>query len=209
MFMFKLPTQFTNLYFTNSQVPRKFQALTGFTLAELLICLAILGTIATFTIPKVIASQQSGKNNAIIHETAAMLSEAYQLYKYKNTLTTGTLSTDFTQYMNYVKVETGINMDDTPAGTTVPCGTYYCLRLHNGAIMSTQLGGESFNGTNTTNGVIFLVDPDGQANSVKAVLMAVMYDGRVVSQGTCNGSIVSTVYTYPCNPSRDPSWFKW
>ena len=60
----------------------------GFTLAELLIALAILGVIATFAIPKVLNSQQDGKLNAIGKETAAALSEAYQVYRLNSTVTT-------------------------------------------------------------------------------------------------------------------------
>jgi prepilin-type N-terminal cleavage/methylation domain-containing protein len=51
----------------------------GFTLAELLIALAILGIIATFVIPKIISSQQSGKKQAIFKETIGALSEATYL----------------------------------------------------------------------------------------------------------------------------------
>ncbi len=36
----------------------------GFTLAELLMALAILGVIATFTIPKILGAQQSSSSNA-------------------------------------------------------------------------------------------------------------------------------------------------
>lgn len=50
--------------------------LTGFTLAELLIALLILGEIATFTIPKILASQQNGQRKAVFKETLATISEA-------------------------------------------------------------------------------------------------------------------------------------
>ncbi|MBL8031855.1 MAG: prepilin-type N-terminal cleavage/methylation domain-containing protein [Candidatus Doudnabacteria bacterium] len=40
----------------------------GFTLAELLIALVILGVIATFTIPKVLYANQNTKYNAIAKE---------------------------------------------------------------------------------------------------------------------------------------------
>lgn len=47
----------------------------GFTLAELLIALTILGVIATFTIPKILSSQQDGKLKAIAKETAAAMEQ--------------------------------------------------------------------------------------------------------------------------------------
>lgn len=54
----------------------------AFSLAELLIALAILGVIATFTIPKILHSQQSSKKRAILQETlstlAALTAEAWQ-----------------------------------------------------------------------------------------------------------------------------------
>jgi prepilin-type N-terminal cleavage/methylation domain-containing protein len=48
----------------------------GFTLAELLIALAILGIIATFTIPKVLSSQNNAKRNALFREAIAALNVA-------------------------------------------------------------------------------------------------------------------------------------
>jgi prepilin-type N-terminal cleavage/methylation domain-containing protein len=53
--------------------------LIGFTLAELLIALTILGEIAAFTIPKIISSQQNGQKRAVTKEMIAMFSAAYQL----------------------------------------------------------------------------------------------------------------------------------
>lgn len=48
----------------------------GFTLAELLIALAIMGVIATFTIPKVLSSQNNAKKNALFREAIAALNDA-------------------------------------------------------------------------------------------------------------------------------------
>lgn len=53
---------------------------TGFTLAELLIALGILGLIAIFMIPKLLNSSQSGQKTAVFKETIAALSEATHLF---------------------------------------------------------------------------------------------------------------------------------
>ena len=47
----------------------------GFTLSELLIALAILGLIATFTIPKVLQSVEQNNRDAVFKETLAALSD--------------------------------------------------------------------------------------------------------------------------------------
>lgn len=52
----------------------------AFTLAELLIALAILGVIATFTIPKILATQQTQQYNAIAKDDIHMIVGAYQQY---------------------------------------------------------------------------------------------------------------------------------
>ena len=53
--------------------------LLGFTLSELLIALAILGLIATFTIPKVLTSLGNNSKNSIFKETFSIISQvSYQ-----------------------------------------------------------------------------------------------------------------------------------
>lgn len=47
----------------------------GFSLAELLVALLILGQISVFTIPKVLQAQQNAEMKSILKETVAMLSQ--------------------------------------------------------------------------------------------------------------------------------------
>lgn len=85
----------------------------GFTLAELLISLAILAEIATFTIPKVLTSQQNGKYNAAAKEAASMVSAASQQLQYTGTVSASTTGSELTPYLNYVKYDTsGTQVDD-------------------------------------------------------------------------------------------------
>jgi prepilin-type N-terminal cleavage/methylation domain-containing protein len=109
----------------------------AFTLAELLIALAILGVIATFTIPKVLQSQQDSKKTAIFKETIAAIAGVVQ-----SSLLTGD-GPPRTQYMwplfqkhlNYIKHCTtdaiaegcwidrsGSSMDDNNEGYVLPNG---------------------------------------------------------------------------------------
>jgi prepilin-type N-terminal cleavage/methylation domain-containing protein len=114
----------------------------GFTLVELLIALIILGEIATFTIPKVISSQQNGRFNAVAKEVAAMASNAYQQLQLSNGASTNTTVGDLTPYMNYVAFDTGgvTTVDDVPTYPSLTCGpTRPCLKLHNGAVMTYNL----------------------------------------------------------------------
>src|SRR5689334_18650453 len=111
----------------------------GFTLAELLISLAILGVIATFTIPKIITAQTNSRYNAIANEAASMVSAAYQQYRHNNSsVTAGVGIEDLTPYMNYVATDTSTVIDDKQTGGTYTCGggsANYCLRLHSGAML--------------------------------------------------------------------------
>jgi len=178
----------------------------GFTLAELLISLSILGAIATFTIPKIITSQATSKYNAIAKESAAMVSEAYQLYQLQNTVSSTAGVEQLTPFMNYIATDSSTIIDDKQTGGTYTCGggsANYCLRLHNGGIL--RYGRSvtyNFGGTNATDVVWFDIDPDGTTDGTtngpgKAVEFYLYYNGKITTRG------------YVTNPALDPPWFSW
>lgn len=191
------------------------QALSGFTLAELLIALAILGEIATFTIPKIISSQQNGSYNAKSKEVAAMFSSAYQLYRLDNTVAATTGVKDLTPYMNYVALDSISSIDDVPGYGSKSCNSpYLCLKLHNGGMIQYNTA-ENFSTLGTSNVINIMFDPDGvysgsTTGPSKGIRFFIFVNGRLTSWSGTDSNTRSSESTWNGPfPSRDPSWFSW
>ncbi len=113
----------------------------GFTLAELLIALMILGEIATFTIPKILSSQQNAQRKAIFKESISAISEALNTGFMSGELDPPTnTSTYFLSKINAVKVcDTNSTTQGcwitASQGTPAAEGTEPGLILHNGAVI--------------------------------------------------------------------------
>lgn len=195
----------------------------AFTLAELLIALAILGVIATFTIPKLLQQQGDEKLKAIGKEAAGMISGAYDAYKLQNTPTASTHPGHLTPYMNYVKYYSSSLQVDAEQGNGTPydCGGWgACIQLHNGAVM--VLWQDSFGGTSSSNAIAFGLDPDGKVTDGTAngpghsVWFILYYNGRLATWETMNTptQTSSADYAGPCDLAAtssgcDPPWFNW
>ena len=188
----------------------------GFTLAELLIALLIIAEIATFTIPKVLSSQQNGKFNARAKEAAAMVSGAYQLAQLEGLVTSGTQMQSLTPYMNYVKISTSDTVDAINTVDYYSCSTTVycqCIKLHNGATL-TFFTGRSFGGTGTTNAIPFAVDPEegysGTTNGPgKSELFFLYYNGRISTGGSIANNTCDSSFCNNPNPTYEASWFSW
>jgi prepilin-type N-terminal cleavage/methylation domain-containing protein len=76
----------------------------GFTLAELVVALAILGVIISFSIPKIFSVQQNSKMKSIAKESFGAMSAAYSIYKLNNSVDGNTNILNLTSYLNYVQV---------------------------------------------------------------------------------------------------------
>jgi prepilin-type N-terminal cleavage/methylation domain-containing protein len=192
-------------YFMSSHPPVKY--LKGFTLAELLIALLIIGEIATFTIPKVLTAQQNNQYNAIAKETISTLAAAYQQESLRSGITSSTSANNLTQYLNYVAVDTSSVVDNVTAAsiTCTASGLNRCLKLHNGG-MFVYHNNEAFSNSSATNGIWFLIDPDGTTSATRGFVFYLLYNGRISSGGQLP-SITSSNSTY--STYADPSWFSW
>lgn len=188
----------------------------GFTLAELLISLAILGVIATFTIPKVLNAQSTQQSNAIAKEVAGMVSGAYQSYQIENGAPASTTLSDLTPFMNYVAVDSTTVIDNVNNAFSQNCSiaTETCLRLHSGAIIRFT-SATSFNTGDTTQALRFLLDPDGEyggslTGPSKSVAFFIYRNGKLRTRGSVDpGTYVGTFGPYVPNATVDPEWFSW
>jgi prepilin-type N-terminal cleavage/methylation domain-containing protein len=187
----------------------------GFTLSELLIAIAILGLIATFTIPKVLQSVGNSTNKAIGKETASVISQAYDGLKadgngsVPNTVTAGTLMAK----INYVQALASGTMAGITCATP-GADTTSCYQLHNGGILVVDTG-DTF-GTDNTGGLVFSLDPDGATGTNTAVSFVLGHDGRIMTGGVAdNGAAEAAPFnTYDLTGgltpiTTDPSWFSW
>lgn len=180
----------------------------GFTLAELLIALAILGVIATFSIPKILLASSSGKNTAMAKEAAAMISGAYSAY----TMSTGANTTVgpslLTQYMNFVSPATTGDLADSTSGLNLSAcsATNVCLRLHQGGILQYDTV-TTFGGATTTHAIPFNYDPDG-TGPLGAITLWQYYSGRLTTggQATTPTSVGGSMVVTTADPPYLSSW---
>ena len=193
----------------------------GFTLAELLIALVILGVIATFTIPKVLTSQQSNDWNARAKEAAGMISGAMEAYKQQQGIQGSTRLRHLTPYMNYVRRQTNANVDDAQTDPDLDCsvGSRVCLLLHNGGVL-TGTSGETFGGVTSTNAIKAHYDPDGKVTAGgsgdtsataegKAIPFFIYYNGRVTDRGKISIPTQTSGGPYTPTASKVPPWWYW
>lgn len=184
----------------------------GFTLAELLIALVILGVIATFTLPKVLGSN-TRQWNAAAKETVLMIDGAYAAYQMNNMVTASFDAPDLSPYMNYVSVQTSGTIDHVVGFTTITCdSTSPCLRLHNGGTL--QVVDANMSGTSSTNATYFHFDPDGKysgstTGNGKALQLFLYYNGQITSRNYAQNPSCTELFCPLVPTFVDPNWFSW
>jgi len=89
----------------------------GFTLAEVLIALALLGVVAAFTIPKVLQATGNQERTAKVREAVATLEQAWYAQKLQNSYTAGG-----SLYNSLVINPGGLNVINQGLGTPVADG---------------------------------------------------------------------------------------
>lgn len=137
--------------------PQRFM---GFTLAELLVALLILGEIATFTIPKILNSQQNGQRIAVFKETYSTISELTYRGYLMGSIAAGSNGGYLRNNMNSVKICPDNSSTQgcwTQPGDVTEAGEPGLI-LHNGATIS------GLNDSPGGPGNAFLIDWNGPAS---------------------------------------------
>ena len=190
----------------------------AFTLAEFLIALAILGIIATFSIPKVLQSQQSAEKRAMAKEVIAMVSGAYEAYKKQTVPSASTGGHQLIPYMNYVtQISDGsLDIDSHNNWTSVPCDAFWvCLRLHNGGVLA--IPDVNFADTGPRNALNFVFDPDGKYDGGaagsnhpgKGLQFHLYFNGRITTAAHIEPDTDNSTWTDEGpDPNTDPVWWK-
>jgi prepilin-type N-terminal cleavage/methylation domain-containing protein len=191
---------------------KRHNAAKGFTLSELLIALAILGLIATFTIPKVLTSVGEKGNLNVAKEVLASITQAYDVIRSENNGygSTAIKGAEILNRMNYVETVTSAASTGVRAvACTNLAGETPCIKLHNGAVLQTTRD-DTF-ATQTLGTIAFNIYPDGGASgSSPAPLTALLTnDGRLIT-GT-NVTFGSNEYTVAGGfaAAALPTWFTW
>ncbi len=192
-------------------IPPKFRkCLKGFTLAELLICVALIGVISAIAIPKILTAQQNAETIAVTKEVFAMVSGAYTQYAASNTASASTTEMDLTPFMNYVKVVSGNQIDQNPGfsgGITCGSAGAHCLRIHNGSILM-YFDYFSFGGTSNLNALGFIYDPDGVYTGLDDSIKFYLYfNGRISTRERMAPNTSSSINTLNPYAGADPAWY--
>ncbi len=138
----------------------------GFTLSELLIALAIMGLIATFTIPKIVTVAQNSDYKTRVQMAAALMVGAYNKYQLENTVTGTFKAADLTPYLNYTQFINNNSLTVDGKQNLVQSWTCNvndpCVRLANGSVIVFFRG--TIGSVGTSNAIIFYRGPGWQSD---------------------------------------------
>lgn len=192
----------------------------GFTLAELLISLAILGIIATFTIPKILSSTDTSAKKSVFRETIATMSQlvydGWRSGELESANQAGAVSDYFMPRLNAVKLcdtnavaqncwtngnwsDGGLSGERTEAGVV----------LHNGAF----LGGLKSNGSLSDGRDGFIIDWNGSdgpnlIGDDQLVMVMVWEEGGF--EGVKAGTVSSSPNIWGwSNPAQSRTLYQW
>ena len=175
----------------------KHLAYAAFTIAELLITLAILGVIAVFIIPKILNANENKKRAAIAKDVAATIAGAYQNYRLRNTPLATTTLADLLPFINYVSA-------DSSSGISTE------VMMHNGALLDFTTA-SYFGGVSKNDSLYFKVKLDDVPEN--DVCFVLTYPGRLSTLPVMTaelGTPPPTVGSSISCPAVDPTYLgKW
>jgi prepilin-type N-terminal cleavage/methylation domain-containing protein len=190
---------------------KSFRHQRAFSLAELLIVLAVLGIITTFTVPKILNSYQNTLYNAIGKEAMGSISQAFLSYRQDAGITANFKSNDMVSYFNGAQSYTGM-VDGVayPGDACFSCASRTCLLLNNGAVL--VLSSLTTGGTTNIHATRVHIDPKmgcQDNNNGHTVWLLLYYNGKLTSAGNALPGTISGGFSVASGVSAlDPAWFK-
>ncbi len=189
----------------------KFKA--GFTLAELLVSLGVIGIIAALAIPKILTASNDSVSNAKVHKATQAVVNGYEKWKQNNGDSLGMTGADLMTFVNYSSLITdGRIVDIHPGSGNFTCSTTLtttsgnlagpCYQMQDGSMVY-FMGhtGVAFTASDTSV-LYFAVDPDAiesgsntQDNSGIATAFFLYKNGRLRERGHLKGSADEPQYT--------------
>ena len=211
----------------------------GFTLAEMLIALALIGIIAALLIPKLLGSTNGNAKRASVLQSAMAITQAFAQYSADDSapgISASTSAASLMRYFNYMEIIPTGSLDGTEAagpGTEVSwdCSTQItCLKMHSGGYLGFWNGG--FGNANNPgaptvgkptdlNSIWLLVDTDGSpsingkaSDSNNSVWLVLYPTGKIkswstIDPGTTYINNVGALTAAVPLPLSDPDWFTW
>jgi len=147
--------------------------LQGFSLAEALVSITLLGVLATILMPMLYNNVGNDKLYHASIEGIAEIALAYSKYQKQNMPDANTTATAILLNMNYVRLINNGVMSVQLNGNDYACNNVTpCYLLHNGALVmfdaDERFGGTGFN----TNALHFILDPDadGPNNGISLLM---------------------------------------
>jgi len=195
----------------------------AFSLAELLVVLAVIGFVAMLVTPKVTVAFDRHTRTAIVKDLTMSVAQAYGVLSVKEGMTAATTFGDIARYMNIANMKTTGSIDSYPGGPAVSCsGSYSCYQMASGSIIAVD-NAHTFSEEIPNASLRFIIDTDGDmqagttmtnGGTIEDVSGAgagffLSYDGRItpvfrpVPNNRMNGVTVAA-----CSDCT-PRWLRW
>jgi type II secretory pathway pseudopilin PulG len=199
----------------------------GYSLAELIIAMAVLGLVAAMVVPSILANVGTQQNQTLANDAKLLVSGAFADYE----LATLNVPSSFAlpqleTYLPFAKnlsaAGENVLIDCPPQGTALPLGctgtaprtasltaanpAYTVLRLKSGALLVYPKTW-TFAGTSTLNALPFVVDPNGKQNQGSDSVEYWLYtNGTVLTRQTLTSNTVNSAGTFSSVGSSDPAY---
>lgn len=192
----------------------------AFTLAELLVVLAVIGFVTMLTTPKISAAYEKQKRTAIVKETTMAIAKAYGVLAVKEGVSASTRFADISRYLATASPKTSGQINSYPGRSDITCGSggNECYQLSSGAVVSVE-SAHTFSEELPNASLRLIIDTDGERQTTSGSFLDdyagaaagfyLSYDGRLntvekpIPSNRMNGSAAGA-----CS-NCTPKWLKW